>query len=387
MASSNTPYPTSRIIPRQKIKIAFMLSLAQRYIGIEILRSFVATTLILFIILMSNSLGRVLADVSEGDTPADALWAVLLGQSVHVFSLLLPLGFFLGVVFAFGRLYKDHELVVLHACGLGYAQLYRIVLMVLIPVLALSVWCSLFLSAQMQQRAQRIIDEMQHVHEFQQLKVGQFNISDDGDEVFFMNELTADRLEVKGVINARQQDDEDILRIAREGRYQLDEEKGDLFLEIGPGFQYLGKAGSADYQVVEFERHGLLIEKKPLTRSRLKPDEKYFSALYLSAELEDRVELWWRSAIPLSLLILASLAVPLAYIAPRQGRYGKIGVALLVFIAYVNLLALAKSALEDGDAPLWLNFWWVHLLFAVLAWWLLMNRVRRPFFYWRGKAA
>ena len=94
-----------------------MIPIIQRYLVVEILKSSVATTLILFIILLSNSLGRVLSDISEGKTPLDALFPVMLGQSVHMLNLLLPLGFFLGLVFALGRLYADHELVVLQACG------------------------------------------------------------------------------------------------------------------------------------------------------------------------------------------------------------------------------------------------------------------------------
>ena len=100
-----------------------MFSIVQGYLIVEILKNTAATILILFIILMSNTLGRVLADVSDGEIPLDALFPVFLGQSIQVLSLLLPFGFFLGVIFAFGRLYKDHELVVLHACGYGYRQL------------------------------------------------------------------------------------------------------------------------------------------------------------------------------------------------------------------------------------------------------------------------
>ncbi len=351
-----------------------MISIIERYLVVEILKNSVATTLILYVILMSNSLGRVLSDISEGDVPSEALFPVLLGQSVDVFSILLPLGFFLGVIFAFGRLYKDHELVVLHACGFGYTKLYRVVLIPLLPALLLSMFCSLWFSSEMQLRARKIINEKENVHEFTQMKVGQFNASKDNDQVFFMRSMSEDRTEIYDIVIAQQGGDSDVMETAHKGRHKLDDKTGNLFLEMGPGKRYLGNAGEADYQVVEFDRHGVLLEKKTTVLSRLEPYEKSLSDILASDKLVDRVELWWRISTSISLVVLAFLAVPLSYIAPRQGRYGKIGFSLLAFIVYLNLLGLTKTALVNGSIGMWLNYWWVHAVFIMLTLILLKKR-------------
>ena len=363
------------------------MSIIQRYLVLEILKSSIATTLILFIILMSNTLGRLLSDVSEGKTPIDALYPVLLGQSVYILSLLLPLGFFLGIVFALGRLYSDHELVVLQSCGFGYRQLYKSVLLVLAPALLLSVWISLWLSADMQQRAIEIVDEKENVHEFQQLKVGQFNKNKNNNQVFFMQSMSPDGREIQNIIITQKTDSKDVIETAHSGRHKTDHESGDLFLEIGPGVRYEGTAGDAEYHVVEFERHGILLEKKPVSGSVLDSKEKSFADILASTQLRDRAELWWRITIPVTLLILGLLAVPLSYIAPRHGRYGKIGWSILIFILYLNLLGLSKSAVESGSIPLWLNFWWVHFLFLVLTLFLLAQRTRSSLLYRKTKSA
>jgi len=362
-----------------------MITIIQRYLVIEILKSTVATTLILFIILMSNTLGRVLSDVSEGKTPLEALFPVFLGQSIHFLSLLLPLGFFLGVVFAFGRLYKDHELVVLQACGYGYRQLYLAMAYILLPVLLLSLGLSLSLSAELRQHAIKIVDEKDNTHEFQRLKVGQFNQSKQNDHVFFMQSMSEDKREIQNIIISQQGQDQGILETAQSGRYKLDEKSGDLFLEVGPGVRYVGTAGQADYQVIEFDKHGILIKKKPTQSSLLNSDEKSFADLLQSSARKDQVEFWWRIAIPVTLVTLALLAVPLSYIAPRQGRYGKIGLSLMVFTLYFNLLGLSKSLLEEGKLPLWLNFWWVHLIFISLAVVLLLRRIQPGLLKLSGK--
>lgn len=363
-----------------------MIPIIQRYLVVEILKSSIATTLILFIILLSNSLGRVLSDISEGKTPLDALFPVMLGQSVHMLNLLLPLGFFLGLVFALGRLYADHELVVLQACGYGYRQLYRGLMLILIPMVLLSSLLSLWLSADVRQKAVRIVDALENVHEFNQLKVGQFNESGSGKQVFFMQSISPDRTEIHDIIISQQGQEKNVLETAQSGRHKIDDKTGDLFLEIGPGVRYEGKAGQSDYRMVEFQRHGILLKKKQPGDIVLDSDEKSLRKIIASSQRKDQVEFWWRISIPITLVVLAFLAVPLAYIAPRQGRYGKIGWSLLIFIIYLNLLGLSKSALEKGDMPLWLNFWWVHVLFIGLTLVLVLRRTRMSFFQ-PGKAA
>lgn len=343
-----------------------MFSIIQRYLILEILKTSSATIFILFTILMSNMLGRVLYNVSEGEIPVDALWPVFLGQSIQVLSFLLPLGFFLGIVFAFGRLYKDHELVVMHACGYGYRKLYATVFVVLLPAAILTAWLSIWLSADALQQAKKIVDEKKDVHEFKSLKVGQFNLSKDKSHVFFMQSISEDKLQIDNIIITQRGKSSNILETAQHGKNKLDEKTGDLFLEVGPGTMYEGKAGSVDYKIIEYDKHGILLKKNQSKKAALKPAEKYLQQLQKSNRLKDKTELLWRINIPIVLVVLGLLAVPLSYISPRQGRYGRIGLALLIFIIYLNLLGYSRGALERGVLPIWLNFIWVHLLFIAI---------------------
>ena len=358
-----------------------MPSIFTRYLALEIIKSCFATVLILFIILMSNALGRVLSDIADGDVPQRALWPVLLSQSVNIFSLLLPIGFFLGIVFAFGRLYKDHEMVVMNACGMGYREFYRPVLLVLMPIFLLSVYTSVWLNSQVQLSARNIVDREKNTHEFADIRPGQFNQSKNGEHVFFMKSVSPDRLELYDIIISQTGTDRMILETAKTGRHKIDEITGDLFLVVGPGQRTEGQAGEKEYRIIDFERHGILVEKKNnYQKKSLQEEEKPPDDLWRSKQLRDKVELQWRIAIPVVLLVLTLLAVPLSYIAPRQGRYGKVGYALLAYIVYFNLLAYTRAQLEANAFPLEVNFWWVHLGFILLTLVLLLKRNRRSFF-------
>lgn len=352
-----------------------MPNIITRYLIKEILKSSAATVLILFIILMSNALGRVLSDIADGDIPQQALWPVLLGQSVNIFALLLPIGFFFGIVFAFGRLYKDHEMVVMNACGMGYSHFYKPVLLILVPVFLLSAYSSIWLNAQTQRIAQSIVDREKNVQEFEQVKPGQFNQSKNGELVFFMQSLSEDKRQLSNIIISQTNRDGMVFETARSGRYKTDDVSGDLFMVVGPGERYEGKPGQKDYKIIEFEQHGILIAKKNNSaRQKIRENEKPPLMLWRSSRLAERVELHWRIAIPVVLVVLALLAVPLSHITPRKGRYGKVGIALVVYIVYLNLMAYTRAQLEADSLPLALNFWWVHLLFIFFTVGLLVKR-------------
>ena len=351
------------------------------YLVREILKTSSATLLVLFVILISNALGRILADIADGDIPQQALWLVLLSQSITILSLLLPISLFLGIVFALGRMYKDHEIVVMNACGIGYREFYRALAIVLIPALIISAYASLWLNAQVQRTVQAIIEHGDKQHEFQQIKSGQFNQSKSGDLVFFMESISEDRLELQNIIISQARDDYRVLETADSGRQKIEESTGNLFLVVGPGERYEGQPGAAKHRKITYDQHGILIENKNRPASSRRPSEQLtLTELWASTETGRRADLHWRISLPMVLLVLGLIAVPLAYIAPRQGRFGKLGYALLIYIVYLNLMVLTRTQLEAGVFPMMLNYWWVHLIFLGLAFTLLYRRNRGNIF-------
>ena len=98
------------------------------------------------------------------------------------------------------------------------------------------------------------------------------------------------------------------------------------------------------------------------------------AALLGSRQPADRAELEWRMSVPISVLVLAVLAVPLSRSAPREGRYAKIGIGLLAYIVYANVLSIARVWLERGVTPEWLGLWWVHAAAAAFALLLLVRQ-------------
>jgi len=351
-----------------------MSNILTGYLAREIFKTSAATVLVLYVIFISNALGRELADVADGDVPQQALWVVMLSQSVNIISMLLPIGIFFSIIFTFGRMYKDHEIVVMNSCGISYRDFYKPVAIVVLPMLLLSGYFSLVLNAQVRGQALAAIDEGANDHEFSLIKPAQFNQAGGGDGVFYMESISDDKLELQEVILTQTGPDGMIMELARSGRQKVDDETGDLFLVIGPGQRVEGVAGQKDFKFLDYEQHGILIRKKSRSPGKVHSIQNTVAGLWASSRMSDRVELQWRIAIPMVLITLAIVAVPLSHISPRQGRFGKVGYALVVYFVYLNLLVTTRAQLEAGVVPMVINFWWVHLLFIAFAAVLLYRR-------------
>ena len=99
------------------------------------------------------------------------------------------------------------------------------------------------------------------------------------------------------------------------------------------------------------------------------------AALMQSLDPKDVAELQWRLAMPVSVIVLLLLAVPMCKTSPREGHYGRLVVAILLFVIYYNLLATAKYLVGEGMVPAVIGLWWVPVL-PVLLMMVLLNSER-----------
>ena len=132
------------------------------------------------------------------------------------------------------------------------------------------------------------------------------------------------------------------------------------YLVLHQGRRYEGVPGTTEFRVVEFAEHGIPYRLPKLEPADPEPRQMPVTALLRSKDILEIAELQWRVGVPISTLLLGFLAVPLSRSRPREGRYGRLAIGLLVFIIYFNLLSAAKSWLEQGSVPPQIGLWWVH---------------------------
>jgi len=103
----------------------------------------------------------------------------------------------------------------------------------------------------------------------------------------------------------------------------------------------------------------------------VRAESKTLSQLLASPDPQDVSELQWRISLPLMVLVLSLVAVPLSALRPREGRYARVAVAILVYFGYSNLISTARVWIEKGQIDPRLGVWWVHALVAIIGLYLL----------------
>ena len=136
---------------------------------------------------------------------------------------------------------------------------------------------------------------------------------------------------------------------------------------VAPAEVEAGLPGDPQFRIVKFEKHVTRIPDWKDKDVSIGVKEAPTLNLLGSSDPVFLAELQWRLSTPIAALLLAFLAFPLSKTTPRQGRYGKLAIAIFVYLVYINLLLVAVNWISKGDLPPVVGVWWVHLSVLTLA--------------------
>ena len=88
-----------------------------RYLMLETFKSQIGILFVLFLIFVSQKFIRILAEAINGVIPTDLVLTLLYLNIPTLATLMLPISFFLSVLFAHGRLHSESEMVAMTSCG------------------------------------------------------------------------------------------------------------------------------------------------------------------------------------------------------------------------------------------------------------------------------
>ncbi len=358
-----------------------MLRILDRYIFREIAQSWLAVTMVLLAILLTNQFARVLGDVAKDKLPKDAIFQVIGLTALQYLTLLVPIALFLSIMLALGRLYRDSEMPAMMACRVGPWDIYRPLSWLLIP-LALAVgWLAMEIAPSTLSQIERIGVEARRQADLASIEPGRFTSGNREGAVVYAESVVGPGT-VENVFLQRQDEGSVEVVIAKRGEQVESDDPDTRYFVLRDGRRYEGIPGTSEFRVMEFSEHGIPYHLPNVEDPELEARAKKTIDLVASVDAEDLAELHWRFGIPLATLVLAILAVPLSRSQPRQGRYGRLAIGLLVFIIYFNLLSAGKAWLEQGLVSAVVGLWWVHglMLGAALLLLGLQNGVHRRLF-------
>ena len=375
----------------------------------------------LVVMMLGGRLIRYFGIAAEGNLDISLLFTIIGYNLPYFLELILPLAFFIALMLVFGRLYVDQEMAVINASGVSRGKLGRLmtplILALFVGEAALSIvgkpWGVRSSESVWQQQALTSAFDLIRPNQFissgnYHLYVG--SLSDDKkqlqDVILIQSEPkakgstaknaaadvnnnidpeTAEQLNIPELPNAligKNSISKDTITLAKRAQQVDTGSSGVTQLDLFQGRRYEVGAGSLKYNQVGFDRYRITLtesSKEVITEANI--ETQAIGSLWQAATGSTAVnsenalraaqgELGYRLALPWLMIIAPMLAVPLAQVRPRQGRWLRLFPSILLFVSCALGIISLKNAVSKGSVSVW-AYAWLVLGFMALA--LYMN--------------
>ncbi|HET6395430.1 MAG TPA: LPS export ABC transporter permease LptF [Pseudoxanthomonas sp.] len=348
-----------------------------RYLLRDFVQSFLATLIVLLTVSLGGVLVDVLGEIAEGGIPARLLLSQLGLQLLVYLPLVLPLALMLGLMLAVARLYRDSEMAVLNAVGVGPRRLLRPLLLAVLPVVAVVAACSLWLGPWADRASATMVEQANRSLIVAGLEPGRFTTLSGGG-IVYIDGMSEDGAALQGVFMQREREGRIDVATARTGTLEIAGEQ-ERYLQLREGHRLEGPLdGGLDFRLMRYAINEVALPERADGRDDDDPELAPTPALLGDRRPEAVAELHRRLTPPLLALGFALLTVPLARSSPRQQRYGRLLLGFLAYLVGVNLMFIGIRMLAEGDLPPAAGLWWLTLPLLALAGWLYLRDGRLP---------
>lgn len=318
----------------------------------------------LIVIFITFSLSRFLVEADAGLLQPGEVARLTLFKSIISLDVLLPLSLFLAIMTGLGRLYTDSEIYAMRASGISEARLLRplmrMALILAVVVALLSTWARPWAYAE----SYALKAAAEASAETGRIKATRFYDFGDGDRTVFIEHIAKNGRDLQGIfVRTRKGDDLQVITAAN-GVFEHLYKPTLHRLQLSDA-RVLRKVRDGTDLSAQFGTFTLWLSAESPEPPGYKVKSAATIALSQSPDNVDRAEFQWRLSTPISALLLALAAIPLSRSRPRQGRYAKMLLAIVIYAVYFNLLDVSRSWVEQGSTG---YIWWVPgLLVLVVA--------------------
>ena len=274
---------------------------------------------------------------------------------------MLPLSIFVGILITFGRLYAESEITVMNATGIGNKFLIQAALSLAVITSAAAAFNSLWLTPWALDKRAETMEKLSADNSVDLLQKGQFQRTPDGSAVVFIGDMKDKKLRNVFVAQTVPRDSlRPSVMIAESGvAKELDD--GRQILSLFNGTRYEGLPRRLDYMVTDYTQYDALIGQREVKKKGRDWEDLPTQALIGNPKDSAQAELHWRISLIVCVPLLTLIVIPLSAVNPRQGRFAKMGPALLIYMVYFLALSASKSAIEDGTLPTFIGMWPVNI--------------------------
>jgi len=338
----------------------------------DLSRTFGATLVVILTIVITMFLIRTLGQAAGGAvSPQDVV--LLLGYiSLEHLPTILSLSLFIAIVTTLTRMYRDSEMVIWFASGVGLLRFTRPVLRLAAPLLLMVALLALFVWPWGNRQINELRERYERRSDVARVAPGQFQTSANGRRTFFIERDPADDSSARNVFVLDRRGDRESVTAARNGRIEMRGDQRYVILERGQRSDL--DLVNGDKRLSEFESYEVALgEAGGGSVGNLPTKAKTTWQLLTQPSDRNFGELAWRVGLAIGGINLVLLAIGLSAANPRRAGSWNLLYALLAFVVYYNMLNLSQAWVASAKltiGPMLLLLHGGMFVFAVsLLWW------------------
>ncbi len=355
------------------------MKIIEKYIIRELLIPFFAVISILIGLFVSFSTAQILSSAVTETLGMAAMLQLVMLKTIIALEVLVPISFYVAILYGLSRLSRDQELNILRAVGFGDNRILYTVLLIAIPVGILSGTLSLY--ARPWAYAESYILDAQAEAELnaKRFQAGRFYGSENSGRVIFVQGKDDSGTHMEDVFHYIKKEGISEIVVAKKAlqpeHISLDQRPS---TELFDGYIYRLAHPEGKDSAIRYEKMTYFNESDQVKWHRRKAASTRM--LWESDQSRDIAELQWRLSRPAATILLALIAVSFTRVSPRQDKSDKTFLlAAIVFAVYYNLNGLAQTWVEQGVVAATPGVWWLYLLLFMIVGLLLPGSRQRLF--------
>jgi len=343
-----------------------------KYIFKDILKVQVACLIVLSSIFLCQTVIKLLGNVTSGTIPVNVLLELVLYTMPSVGFILIPMTLYVGIIVSLSRMSSESEMVVMKSVGVSTIIFMKLALVLATVSAVVTGFNTLYLLPHATNEQKVLKDSAQNNPKYLPIESGKF--TDLGDFTLYIQKVqdNDNKKELKQIFIVNSQTHKraapikDSVFLSSSSGHMKNDKEGVQWLTLDTGNTYniLGKG--SELRKLNFNTFSIPMLSADVSNIRddslqaVPTDE-----LLIMNDQKAGVELQWRISPIIACFVLAIIAIPLSMVNPRQGKFARLGPAIVIFISYYLALMAARNLLNSGKVGLYPGLYLVPVIFII----------------------
>ncbi|MBB3280737.1 lipopolysaccharide export system permease protein [Mitsuaria sp. PDC51] len=298
--------------------------------------------MVILTIVVTMLLVRSLGMAAKGTVAPQHVLLSLGYLALAQLPVMLSLSLFVAVVMSLGRMYKESEMTIWFASGLGLTRFVRPVLTMASPVLVVVTVLMTIVWPWSNENSAQLREQFEQRSDLSRVAPGQFQSSNDGSRVFFIERDPADEAAARNVFIMNNTEHLESVTTSARGALQYKNNQRVLVLEHGQRNDVDLRNG--DKSVARFQQYQVVVDDEVMRADgKRAPKTRPTLDLLVDRSPQNDGELAWRFGMILGCVNLVLLGIGISATNPRRASNWNLLFALLAFIVYFNLINLTQT--------------------------------------------